>query len=219
MRGWVFVIAPSCGAVPCPRGGHRTSVNATRKGGPGEEPAGAARSGASSTPTARRAERRCCYRQHVNAGVLFVPSGNGARVGEEDMDKKLIKTMWAAGFALGTLVAVGTVAPAAAAPPRYPVDIVDHVEFDAASSMFESNIPGCESGWDIGGESSTHFTPWGGVFTGMKEFTCDGGEGGFTLRLNARFDENGSTGSWTFVDGWGSLEGVKGSGMLVGTNT
>ena len=54
------------------------------------------------------------------------------------------------------------------------------------------------------------------MFSGDKEFTCAGDLSGFTLRLKARFGEGGSTGSWTVVSGWGDLDGLKGSGSLVG---
>jgi hypothetical protein len=65
----------------------------------------------------------------------------------------------------------------------------------------------------------THFTPWGGVFVGVKEFTCDSGAGGFDVHLNARFSELGSTGTWRVIEGEGAYEGVKASGILVGVVT
>jgi hypothetical protein len=39
------------------------------------------------------------------------------------------------------------------------------------------------------------------------------------VRLNARFGGGGSTGTWTLVDAWGELAGLKGSGSLVGVST
>jgi hypothetical protein len=51
------------------------------------------------------------------------------------------------------------------------------------------------------------------------EFTCVGGEGGFDVRLNARFSDLGSIGSWQVIDGWGNYEGVRASGILTGTIT
>ncbi|MCU1418051.1 MAG: hypothetical protein JWP32_2225 [Schumannella sp.] len=135
------------------------------------------------------------------------------------MFKKSMATAGVTGAALGILLAVGAVAPVSADPVFFPVDVVVHTDFSAEMSEFEGNIPGCETGTVVNGEGATHFTPWGGVFVGVKEFTCAGGEGGVDVRLNARFGELGSTGTWTVIDGWGSLEGVKASGSLVGVYT
>ena len=121
----------------------------------------------------------------------------------------------AAGAAL--LFSAGVAAPAVAVPTGTPVQIVAHTSFDSEVADFESSLEGCESGTVVNGDNAqAHFTPWGGVFSGDKEFTCDGGLSGFTLRLMARFGEGGSTGTWTVVGGWGDLEGLKGSGSLVG---
>jgi hypothetical protein len=99
------------------------------------------------------------------------------------------------------------------------VDVVVHETFSAEPNEFEGNIPGCETGTVVNGESKTHFTPWGGVFVGVKEFTCDSGAGGFDVRLNARFGEFGSRGAWTLIDAWGAYEDVRAAGSLVGTIT
>ena len=125
----------------------------------------------------------------------------------------------AAGAALGSLLAVGVVIPANAAPVRFPVDVVVHTDINAEVSEFEGNIPGCETGTVTEGAGGAHFTPWGGVFVGVKEFTCDGGVGGFDVRLTARFSDLGSTGTWTLIEGRGAYEGVKASGSLTGTIT
>jgi len=125
----------------------------------------------------------------------------------------------AAGVALGTLLAVGAVAPVTAAPVRFPVDVVVHTDFSADASEFKGNMPGCETGTVVDGAGGPHFTPSGGAFVGVKEFTCAGGGGGIDVRLNARFGELGAMGTWTVIDGWGSLEGVKASGSLVGVYT
>jgi hypothetical protein len=115
------------------------------------------------------------------------------------------------------LFSAGVAAPAVAVPTGTPVHIVAHTSFDSEVADFESSLEGCESGTGVNGDNAqAHFTPWGGVFSGDKEFTCDGGLSGFTLRLMARFGEGGSTGTWTVVGGWGDLEGLKGSGSLVG---
>ena len=102
-------------------------------------------------------------------------------------------------------------------PSGSPVEIVAHTDFTSDVSEFDATLDGCESGTVVNGENATaHFTPWGGVFNGDKEFTCAGGLSGFTLRLKARFGEDGSTGSWTVASGWGALDGLKGSGTLAG---
>ncbi|WP_354497808.1 hypothetical protein [Mycetocola sp. 2940] len=124
----------------------------------------------------------------------------------------------ATGAALGAFLVVGAVAPASAAPVQFPVDVVVHTVVGEVSA-FEGNIPGCETGTVADISGGPHFTPWGGSFVGVKEFTCDSGAGGFDVRLKARFGEAGATGSWTIIDAWGAYEGVKGSGQLTGTLT
>ena len=115
------------------------------------------------------------------------------------------------------IMSAGAWAPAVAAPVGFSVHIVAHTSFEAESSDFESNIPGCTSGTVENAENvAAHFTPWGGVFVGDKVFTCTGGDAGFVISLRARFGEGGSTGSWTVASGSGDLEGLKGSGSLVG---
>ena len=100
-----------------------------------------------------------------------------------------------------------------------PVEILAHTVFTSQRSGFESSLAGCEEGTVIDGPGDVHSTPSGGVFNGDKEFTCRGTDSGFTVRLKARFGGDGSTGSWTVTEGWGDLEGLKGSGSLVGTPT
>jgi len=135
------------------------------------------------------------------------------------MFKRSTGKVAAAGLALGTLLALGAVAPVNAAPVGFPVDVVVHTVFGVEVSEFEGNIPGCETGTVVEGDGGPHFTPWGGVYVGVKEFTCAGGEGGIDVRLNARFSDSGATGTWTVIEGWGFLEGVKASGTLVGVPT
>jgi hypothetical protein len=125
-------------------------------------------------------------------------------------------THGAAAIALGALLALGLATPASAAPVGFAVDVVVHEEFGAASSEFEGNIPGCETGTVVTVPTATRFTRWGGVFVGVKEFMCDSGAGGFDVRLVARFGEAGSTGTWRIADAWGEFEGVRASGTLVG---
>ena len=118
------------------------------------------------------------------------------------------------------LLSAGTAASAVAAPPGTPVQITAHTAFEGPSVFEASGLAGCETGTVVDGDNSmAHFTPWGGAFMGDKEFACDGDLAGFTVRLKARFGEGGSTGTWTILGGWGELDGVKGSGSLVGLPT
>ena len=127
--------------------------------------------------------------------------------------------------ALGAAAAIGLIAgaasPASAAPPpRWSVQITAHTDIDGGgASEFESTIPGCESGEVLDIAGGPHFTPLGGSYRGLKEFTCDGGETGFVVQLTARFGDGGATGSWTLQSAWGDLDGFKGSGSLVGIPT
>jgi hypothetical protein len=123
-------------------------------------------------------------------------------------------------LATGILI-LGAASPATAAPPtRSATWINAHEVFAGGPNLFESNIPGCESGEVVNGAGGAHFTPRGGSFAGIKEFTCEGGEAGFTVLLTARFGEGGSSGHWTLKSTWGELESITGgSGSLVGTPT
>lgn len=118
--------------------------------------------------------------------------------------------------------ALAAAAPAAfAAPVKHPVTIEVNTTFDPNDTdSFSSSIPGCVSGGveDTAGPGPK-FTPWGGVFSGTKSFTCYDEAGGFDLRLQAVFGETGSSGHWVVTDSWGSLEGLTGSGRLVGQPT
>lgn len=126
----------------------------------------------------------------------------------------------AAAAGTAALVLTGVLwSPAAAAASATPVHIVAHTDFTTESADFESSIAGCETGTVVNASAAVHGTPWGGAFNGDKEFTCAGGESGFTVHLIARFGGSGSTGSWTVTDGWGDLDGLKGSGSLVGIPT
>lgn len=106
---------------------------------------------------------------------------------------------------------------AQAAHDKVPVTFTAFTTFEEPPlpDDFISDIAGCTSG-TVDTEGQAHFTPWGGVFVGIKSFTCEDGESGFDVRLTARFGEAGSTGHWTVADGWGAFERLKGSGTLVG---
>ena len=53
------------------------------------------------------------------------------------------------------------------------------------------------------------------MFIGVRDFQCGGGTG-FVVRLTANFSD-GSYGSWSIVDAYGALDGMRGSGKIVGT--
>jgi hypothetical protein len=115
------------------------------------------------------------------------------------------------------IVAVGAALPATAATP---VHIDADETFEGGGSTFTSTIEGCASGtvsngpFSIGGGPGTDF----GKFNGFKVFECADG-GGFVVRLLAKFNEEGSTGTWAIVDGWDGYEDLHGAGTLVGTPT
>ena len=119
-----------------------------------------------------------------------------------------------------TCVAVAAVAVAGAAGT---VNAAESVHIDAEEvfggvSTFTSTIDGCASGTVTNAGDRVTGGPRFGTFTGFKVFSCEGG-GGFVVRLSAKFDETGSTGTWVVVDSSGSLAGLHGSGTLVGTPT
>jgi hypothetical protein len=115
----------------------------------------------------------------------------------------------AAAFAAAMAASVMLVAPASAAQP---VHIEATTPFGDGPATFVSNLAGCESGTVTEGRVSggNAKSPRFGIFNGFKVFSCDGG-GEFTLRLQAKFDETGSRGSWAFVGGE-----YAGNGTLVG---
>ena len=115
------------------------------------------------------------------------------------------------------VTATASLAPAAIADPvKFPVAAHVITTFDDSPDLFTSSVEGCESGVVVDISPTARYTPWGGVFHGIKSFECEGGSGGFAVRLVARFGENGSTGTWTVVDAWGDYAGAKGSGTLSG---
>lgn len=118
-----------------------------------------------------------------------------------------------------TLVASASVAQAA--PAALPVTFTVNTTFEEPPlpDTFTSDLAGCTSGTVADPAPRTRFTPWGGVYVGIKSFTCADGASGFDLRLTARFSDSGATGHWTLLDGWGDLEGLKGSGSLTGIPT
>ena len=103
-----------------------------------------------------------------------------------------------------------------AAGTRTDVSITATTTFDDEPDTFTATgIPGCSSGLVYDGGGRVQFTRALGVFAGFKVFDC-GDDSGFVLRLNARFGDTGSTGTWSVVDAWGSVAGMSGSGSLTG---
>jgi hypothetical protein len=83
-------------------------------------------------------------------------------------------------------------------------------------SPFTSVLASCASGTVTNDHVHVQFTKPQGIFNGSKVFVCDGNGGGFTVHLSAKFDSDGSVGSWAVIDSWGSQAGLHGSGPLVG---
>lgn len=133
------------------------------------------------------------------------------------------RTLTALIAASAGLTAVAGLAPAAnAVGSREPVAIIAHTTIGEVpvADPFESSITGCESGTVINGPARFVGLPGGrGLFNGVKEFTCAGGEGGFDVALRARFGEPGATGTWTIASAWGSMAGLAGGGSQVGIPT
>lgn len=113
------------------------------------------------------------------------------------------------------LVAVTLTVPAAGAATRGTVDFTDH-RVGLESSSVTTNLTECPTAVAVDLMSHVEFTRTHGVFIGVRDFQC--GEGtGFVVRLTANFGD-GSFGSWSIVDAYGTLEGLRGSGKLVGTS-
>ncbi len=87
---------------------------------------------------------------------------------------------------------------------------------DVPDSFTATGLPGCASGTVENGPVNFAFTPAVNVFAGYKVFTCDDADNGFVLRLNARFGDWGSVGTWSVVDAWGSVARMTGAGGITG---
>jgi hypothetical protein len=107
------------------------------------------------------------------------------------------------------VLTTGVLALAGPAEAAEPVHIEAETSIDEVSP-FTSTIQGCESGTVVNGRFSFAGTPAFGIFNGFKHFTCADGSR-FTIRLQATFDDTGSTGTWAFVGGTHA-----GAGTLVG---
>ena len=122
------------------------------------------------------------------------------------------------GFAM--LVAATTLLVGAmpvAAGERVDVTITVTTIFDGIPDEFVSTGLGsaCAAGTVEDGKATAQFHRGANVFAGFKVFTCSETTG-FVLRLNARFGDWGSVGSWSVVDAWGSVAGISGAGSLTG---
>ena len=127
--------------------------------------------------------------------------------------RKLVELAVALGLVLSAMV----VAPVSAGS-RQGVTMTVTTTFDEVPDAFSATgIPDCDWGSVYDAGSNLAFTPVQGVFAGVKVFDCeDSGENGFVVRLNARFGEGGSVGTWAIVGSWGSLAGLSGAGTLTG---
>ena len=108
-------------------------------------------------------------------------------------------------------------APAADGGTRMPIS------FDDTRIVSDENLPGdattslagCATAVSVDQRVHAAFPKPHGVFIGIRDFQCGGGDG-FVVRLTARFGEGGSSGSWSIVTSYGDLAGMSGSGKLVG---
>lgn len=104
--------------------------------------------------------------------------------------------------------------PAADAATRHTIDITDH-RVGSDFSAVTTDLPECPTA--VAADRMTHveFTRTHGVFVALRDFECGGGTG-FVVRLTANFAD-GSFGSWSIIDAYGALEGLHGSGKVIGT--
>ena len=116
-----------------------------------------------------------------------------------------------------TVPAIMVVAPASAAES---VHIEAETSFSNPVSPFTSDLDGCEEGTVENGRFTAPANRGLGTFSGVKEFTCLDGDvevGGFSVRLTAHFPVGpGSIGWWSVVDSWGTVDGLRANGTLVG---
>lgn len=111
-------------------------------------------------------------------------------------------------------VVTALTAPTAEAATRDTIEFTDHrVGLD--SSSVTTDLPECPTAEAVDLWAHVEFTQTHGVFVAIRDFRCGDGTG-FVVRLTANFSD-GSSGSWSIVDAYGALEGLHGSGKLVGT--
>ena len=113
---------------------------------------------------------------------------------------------------------LGFVASPASAATRDTIDFTDHRDGFAGSSVVTTDLEQCQTAVAV--DLMARFVetrPEHGVFIGVRDFQCGDGSG-FVVRLTANVGVGpGSLGSWSIVDSYGALEGMRGSGKLAGT--
>ena len=116
---------------------------------------------------------------------------------------------------LSALAAPFLTVPSADAATRSLIEFTDHrVGLD--SSAVTTSLDECPTAVAVDLMSHVEFTRTHGVFIGVRDIQCGSGTG-FVVRLTANFGEGGSFGSWSIVDAYGDLAGMRGSGKIVGT--
>ncbi len=126
-----------------------------------------------------------------------------------------MRRMLRSGLLLASILGLIVVTPVAAVE-RQDISITATTTFDEIVDTFTAEgLPGCAAGTVENGPAIVQFTLALGMFAGFKVFDCGSGNG-FILRLNARFGPGGSVGTWSVVDAWGSVAGMKGAGELTG---
>ena len=113
---------------------------------------------------------------------------------------------------LATPLLVVSVADAAT---RGTIDFTDHRVGLEASSV-TTDLAECPRAVAVDVMTQVAFTRTHGVFVGVRAVECDS-DTGFVVRLTARFGDGGSLGSWSIVDAYGDLAGLRGAGTIVGT--
>ena len=121
----------------------------------------------------------------------------------------------ASAASLSALAAPLLAMPSAGAATRSPIEFTDHrVGLD--SSSVTTSLDECPTAVAVDLMSHVEFTRPHGVFIGVRDIQCGSGTG-FVVRLTATFGEGGSSGSWSIVDAYGDLAGMRGAGKIVGT--
>jgi hypothetical protein len=104
--------------------------------------------------------------------------------------------------------------PAADAATRTPISFTDH-RVGLESSAVTTSLPECPTAEAVDLMTHVEFTRSHGVFIGIRDIQCGDGTG-FVVRLTAAFGDGGSFGSWSIVDSYGELAGMRGSGKITG---
>lgn len=120
-------------------------------------------------------------------------------------------------LASAAIFGLGFLASPASAATRNTIDFTDHRDGFAGSSSVTTDLELCPTAVAV--DLRVKFVetrPEHGVFVGVRDFQCGDGSG-FVVRLTANVGVGpGSLGSWSIVDSYGVLEGMRGSGKIVG---